>query len=634
MRHLLIATAIGIVVLCVTGAAGVAGVSPVPPAAAQTSDTSGWASATLTYTIFLPIVKYASNWLPKTPPLSTRWTGQVTVDNALPEYPRPQLVRADWQNLNGPWEFASGSAYAAPPFNTHLPETILVPFPMESALSGIMRHEESMWYRRTFYVPSTWSGRHILLNFDAVDWEATVYVNGRYVGTHRGGYDAFSFNVTGWLVDGPNELIVRVFDPTDNGSAPIGKQHIQPRVIWYTSVSGIWQTVWLEPVPEAHITQLRLTPDIDRQQLQVVVYDAGATTETVEVIASAGGTPIGTATGALGSELSVPIPNPHLWSPDDPFLYDLQIRLENGSAIGDQVTSYFGMRKVEVVQTGSFYRIHLNGRFVPEAGILDQGYWPDGLYTAPTDEALRFDVEQAKALGFNLIRKHVKVEPARWYYWTDKLGMLVWQDMPSLRDGLKPDEAAKAQFELELREMIAEHYNAPSIVMWILFNEYWGQHDLLRLTPLAKSLDPSRLLNAASGSNNLGIGDILDAHNYVQAAAPKAYKGPAAVAGEYGGLGLVVEGHRWGTRMYAPEWEADVPALSGRFYALALRVADRVKYGGLSGSVYTQIVDVENELNGLLTYDRAVLKPDTYLIRLGNQAILDAANQIDWGAAR
>ncbi len=542
----------------------------------------------------------------------------VSPVNALPEYPRPQLKRDRWLNLNGAWEFASGSAYDGPPFGQTLTETILVPFPVESALSGIMRSEPTMWYRRTFYVPGDWAGQRVLLNFGAVDWEATVFVNGHEIGGHRGGYDNFSFDITDALNDGRNELIVHVFDPTDSDNIPMGKQRNVPRVIWYTSVSGIWQTVWLEPVPRAHIAGLVMTPDIDHGVLRVTVQGEATSNETVELVALSNAQTIGTAAGSIGQSIELAIPSQHLWSPDDPFLYDLQVNLRRDNDVIDHVESYFGMRQVAVEWVGPRRRITLNHQFQFEIGVLDQGYWPDGLYTAPTDEALRFDLETAKSLGYNLIRKHVKIEPARWYYWTDRLGLLVWQDMPSLREPVEPAPIAQQQFQLELREMIAEHINSPSIIMWIIFNEGWGQHQTEALTALVKSLDPSRLVDSASGWWDARVGDISDGHSYT---APMADLPPAlraVVAGEFGGLGFVIGGHRWGDKAYSPVFPSTLDKLYARYDHL-MQVLRDMRLNGLSGAVYTQLTDVENEYNGWLTYDREVLKLDAAQIRAAHQ---------------
>ncbi len=578
------------------------------------------------YQVYLPLVSYVlPPWQPKTPPLSTPWTAQVSPTHVLPEYPRPQLVRERWLNLNGEWRFESAAADQLPPVGRNLKEAILVPFPIESALSGIMRQHDRMWYRRTFTVPIEWAGERVLLNFGAVDWEATVYVNGQLVGSHRGGYDAFSFDITDQLNGNVNELIVNVYDPTDTANPPLGKQRLNPAGIWYTSASGIWQTVWLEPVSVAHIASLQLTPDLDRQVVQLLVKGADTTTHTVAASVWRSGVLVATATGSVGAPLTLPIPAPHRWSPTDPFLYDVQVDLKQGPTVVDHVTSYFGMRKISLGQVGDTTRLLLNNQFVFQIGVLDQGYWPDGIYTAPTDEALRFDLERAKALGYNLVRLHMKVEPARWYYWADKLGLLVWQDMPALRDNATPSVDDRAQFEIELKEMIEERRNSPAIIMWVLFNEGWGQHATTQLTSLIKSWDPSRLVDSASGWNDRGVGDVVDWHTYVEPAAPPAEASRAAVLGEFGGLGLKITGHTWSELAYAYEWYTGGSALQNRYVSLISLLQEQMLNSGLSAAVYTQLTDVEGELNGWLTYDRALTKVNATTLRAAHQRLIDAS---------
>jgi beta-galactosidase/beta-glucuronidase len=524
-------------------------------------------------------------WQPKTPILSTQWTSQVSTVNALPEYPRPQMVRADWQNLNGEWQFARDTTGGADvPIDRNLAESILVPFPVESALSGVNRRESRMWYRRTFSVPAAWAGQRILLNFGAVNWRSTVYVNGVSVGTHFGGYDSFAYDITPHLNGGTNELIVGVYSPADGDGVgqPIGKQRNNPGGIFYTAASGIWQTVWLEPVPAARITRVDTTPDIDNKTVQVVVHGSGIAGQTVQASVLQGGVQVGVGTGAVGSPITINLPNPQLWSPDYPFLYDLNVSLVSGSTTVDRVGSYFGMRKISLGMAGGVLRPMLNNQFVFQMGPLDQGYWPDGIYTAPTDAALRFDLEQEKALGYNVVRKHVKVEPARWYYWADKLGLMVWQDMPSMFPTGSPTTAQRQQFELELREMVDEHRSDTSIVMWVPFNEGWGQYDTARIANLVKSWDPSRLVNNASGWNDAGAGDVIDIHQYVGPASPTPTATRAAVLGEFGGLGLKVPGHEWDpSRSFGYEMEPDAATLTSRYVGLIRDVQTLMTSQGL-----------------------------------------------------
>ncbi len=578
------------------------------------------------YQIYLPLVAITlPQWQPKTPPLSTPWTAAVSPTHVLPEYPRPQLVRSRWLNLNGEWQFENAVEGEAPPVGRILGEAILVPFPVESALSGIMRHQDRMWYRRSFTVPTEWAGERVLLNFGAVDWEATVYVNGQTVGSHRGGYDAFSFDITDRLNGGLNELIVSVYDPTNEANPPMGKQRLDAKGIWYTPASGIWQTIWLEPVPAAFITRLQLTPDIDQQAVHLSVSGAGIGAHTIEASVWSAGTFVASATGSVGSPITIPVPAPHLWSPDDPFLYDVQIDLKLGSTVVDHVSSYFGMRKISLQRLGNYMRLMFNNQFLFQMGVMDQGYWPDGIYTAPTDEALRFDLEQAKALGYNLVRLHMKVEPARWYYWADKLGLLVWQDMPAMRDNHVPSEEDRAQFEVELKEMIDERSNSPAIVMWVLFNEGWGQYDGPRLTSLVKGWDPSRLVDTAGGWREEWVGDVIDRHTYVDPEAPPPQVDRASVTGEFGGIGLKIPGHTWGILGYAYVWKENGAELQDRYLSMFTGLQGLKNIPGLSAAVYTQLVDVEGERDGWLTYDRAVLKVDAAALRAAHQNLIAAS---------
>jgi hypothetical protein len=563
-------------------------------------------------------------WQPLTPPLSTPWTAQVGPDNALPEYPRPQLVRPDWQNLNGVWEFAPAAAGAAPPFGQTLARSILVPFPIESALSGIGAHSDRMWYRRTFTVPVAWSGRRVQLNFGAVDWMAEVWVNGTRVGAHTGGYGKFSFDITARLRTGANELIVGVHAPVDAGGQPVGKQRRTPGGIFYTAASGIWQTVWLEPTANAFVTRLDVTPDVSGGRVRVIVRAAGAAGVTATVTVRTGASVLSRGSGPVDAEISLPVPNARLWSPDDPFLYDLDVTLTGG----DAVTSYFGMRSVGKAMVNGGLRPVLNGQFVFQVGTLDQGYWPDGIYTAPTDAALRFDLQAHKDLGFNTVRKHIKVEPDRWFYWADRLGLLVWQDMPSMPTGRNPDAAARANFEVELREMVDQHRSVTSIVQWVPFNEGWGEYDPARIADLVKGWDPSRLVTNNSGSNCCGFdggnGDTVDDHIYVGPGSPQRPSASrVAQLGEYGGLGLRVAGHEWSPgNGFGYEMVPSGQALTDRYVSLIAGVQRLVTRSGLSAAIYTQVTDVENEVNGLYTYDRAVLKFGAAAVRAANRALI------------
>ena len=373
-------------------------------------------------------------WTKKQAPLMTRWSSLVDPQAPHPEYPRPQLVRTEWLNLNGVWEYQPGNAAGeATPFGQTLSGTILVPYPVESALSGVMEHHDRLWYRRSLTIPAAWRNKQVILHFGAVDYEAEVYVNGHSIGRHSGGYDAFSFDITPFLHGRKqHELIVRVFDPTESGGQPRGKQNTRPRGITYTPTTGIWQTVWLEPVSPAHIESIRMVPDIHRGVLNLTVEQAGGdSSHTVDVVVRADNTAVAKLSLPLNKETAIPIANARLWSPDDPFLYTIDLTLKQRHREVDSISSYFGMRKTHVGDADGHKKLLLNDRFVFQLGPLDQGFWPDGIYTSPTDDALKNDILQLRAMGFNMVRKHIKVEPARWYYWADKLGILVWQDMPS-----------------------------------------------------------------------------------------------------------------------------------------------------------------------------------------------------------
>ncbi|MBU8861812.1 MULTISPECIES: AbfB domain-containing protein [unclassified Micromonospora] len=585
----------------------------------------------------------------KNPPLTTPWTAQALNGTPLPDYPRPQMTRPDWLNLNGEWQLRQSTTDDAPQFNTDLPERINVPFPVESALSGVRRaagdNRNYLFYRRTVTVPTNWSGRRVLLHFGAVDWQTTVWVNGTAVGGHTGGYDAFTFDVTPHLRGGTNEIVVKVWDPTDsrqNGSLPpIGKQTKQPGGIFYTPSSGIWQTVWLEPVPAASISSVDLYPNLADNTLRVRVFTRGDVSgHSVVAEALNGSTVVGSATGGF-TEFTVPVPNARRWSPDDPFLYNLRVTLRN--AAGGQVdrtTHYFGMREISTGLVNGVLRPKLNGQFVFQTGTLDQGFWPDGLYTAPTDAALAFDLQKHKDLGFNMVRKHIKVEPQRWFYHADRLGLLVWQDIPSLTaQDINATDAQQAQLETEAREIVEEHRSSPAVVTYTVYNEGWGERalsDTRRVAQNVKNQDPTRLVNAHSGYNccqslgNPGNGDIDDWHIYLGPDSPVPSSSRIAVLGEFGGLGLRAPGHEWSPNgnFFAYEWQPNSTALTDRYVGLAQGTQNLMLGKGLSASVYTEIADQEGELNGFLTYDRQVVKMDQARVRAANLSLINASKSI------
>uniref|UniRef100_UPI0040489A04 glycoside hydrolase family 2 protein n=1 Tax=Algoriphagus sp. TaxID=1872435 RepID=UPI0040489A04 len=567
--------------------------------------------------------------------LKTNWTDQVNPANPLPEYPRPQLVRNSWQNLNGQWDYAILPKGTAP--EGAFQGKITVPFAVESLLSGVQKTvgpDQELWYERQLTLSLNRTNKRVLLHFGAVDWEAEVWVNGIRAGSHQGGFDGFSIDISDLLIKGEKQTIrVRVWDPSDAGPQPRGKQVQNPKGIWYTPVTGIWQTVWLEPVPIQHITavtsrtdwenkNLIFNPEIqsNRQDLtvQISVTDTQGFSET--------------KSAKVGEPIQIHVPNPKPWSPGAAFLYPVSIKLYQGKNLLDEAQSYAAFRDIRMAKdVNGHQRMLLNGVEVFHYGPLDQGWWPDGLYTAPTDEALLFDIQKTREMGFNMIRKHVKVEPARWYYHADRLGMLVWQDMPSgdlgnrwevrpgvIRKGVNRERTAASEkiFTTEWTEIIKEFKFFPSIVVWVPFNEAWGQFKTKEITALTRELDPTRLINSASGGNfelagNRVVGDILDLHNYPDPVMPDpAVFGTtiSLVLGEYGGLGLPLEGHtwqqkdNWGYQSFKSKEE-----LEARYRTLVADLNELIPKG-LAAAVYTQTTDVEIETNGLMTYDRKVIK--------------------------
>jgi len=585
-------------------------------------------------------IAHGQEWRASPTRLNTRWTATVSPANVLPEYPRPQMVRTNWTNLNGLWDYAITATGSVAP--SRFDGKILVPFPVESALSGVqkqLRNGQLLWYRRTLNLQPKADGSRTLLHFDAVDYQATVYVNGREVGSHAGGYEAFSIDISDALVVGDNTLLVRVLDPGAAGPNPSGKQHRA-----FPAASGIWQTVWLEAVPATYIEKLVMVPDVDRGELRLRVQLRGAPAGHSIHASVMNGASI--VDERPVSDLTVlNISHARLWSPDDPFLYDLKVRLLKDGRLVDEVTSYFGMRKVEIRRDAKgAERIFLNNRYTFNLGILDHGYWPDGSYTAPTDDALRFDVQAIKAMGFNTIRKHMKIEPARWYYHCDKLGMLVWQDMIN-----PPNASAEARklFEDGVGTTIAQLHNHPSIVAWVLFNENWGAYDQEKLARWTKSLDPTRLLDGHSGPfdrlnmarmrrdmepgeliakqsdmkslnalsmpfmdprpQNWAGADLTDWHHYSDPKIPPGLPSKARVAGEFGGIAAYVEGHTWDGVPGHGQARAPLNQLAQAYEAFVDELK-ALEAQGLSGSVFTQAHDVGWEQSGLMTYDRAVLK--------------------------
>ena len=598
----------------------------------------------LFFILFFSTVSLFAQWQPAGERIKTRWASQINVDKVLPEYPRPIMERNQWQNLNGLWE------YAILPVGKKRPSSfdgeILVPFAVESSLSGVQKRvggENELWYQRTFTVPANWKNSRILLHFGAVDWKADVWVNDIKVGQHTGGYTPFTFDITPALKSGSNNLRVKVWDGTDWGYQPRGKQVNNPNGIWYTPVTGIWQTVWLEPVPQKYIEQVKITPDIDRNIITVAasVYEATAS-DRIEVKVMEGSRVVATGESVNYQPVEVAMPdNPRLWSPDDPYLYQLEITLFAGSKQSDRVKSYTAMRKYSTRRDEKgIVRLQLNNKNLFQFGPLDQGWWPDGLYTAPTDEALMYDIVKTKDFGFNMIRKHVKVEPARWYMHCDRLGIIVWQDMPSgdkspewqMRnyftgvERLRSPES-EANYRKEWKEIVDFLYSHPSVAVWVPFNEAWGQFKTAEIVAWTKQYDPSRLVNPASGGNHYPIGDMLDLHHYPQ---PEMYLYDgqrATVLGEYGGIGWANKEHLWEPNRNWGYVQFNSSNEVTDEYVKYARQLKQMILQGFSAAVYTQTTDVEIEVNGLMTYDRAVVKVDENKVLKVNREICAILNE-------
>ncbi|MDR0892345.1 MAG: beta-galactosidase [Mediterranea sp.] len=585
-----------------------------------------------------------AQWKPAGGKIMTRWGEQLNPNNVWAEYPRPLLERPDWQNLNGLWQ------YAIAPKGSSAPATyqgqILVPFAIESALSGVGKHvgeQEELWYQRTFTLPSGWKGRQVLLHFGAVDWKADVWVNDVKVGGHTGGYTPFSLNITGALATkGTNQLVVRVWDPTDHSEHPRGKQVSKPEGIWYTAVSGIWQTVWLEPVGKDYIARLKTTPDIDQHTVTVEALtgdEPASASERVEVTLLDGKKTVarGAALGGVPVELTMPA-DAKLWSPESPFLYDMEVTLYRDGKVADRVKSYTALRKFSIGKDKEgITRLQLNNKDYFQFGPLDQGWWPDGLYTAPSDEALAYDLQKTKDFGFNMVRKHVKVEPAVWYTHCDRLGLIVWQDMPSGGHGLQwqshqyfngaeavRSAASEANYRKEWKEIIDCLYSNPCIGVWVPFNEAWGQFKTPEIVAWTKQYDPSRLVNPASGGNHYTCGDILDLHNYPNPSLYLFDPTRATVLGEYGGIGMAVKEHLWfADRNWGYVKFNTSKEVTDEYVKYANQLLQLIPRG-FSAGVYTQTTDVEGEVNGLMTYDRKMIKVDEAAVRTINRKICES----------
>ena len=581
-----------------------------------------------------------AQWKPEGNKIITKWAESINPEYVHQEYPRPRLVRNEWKNLNGLWDYEiTKLGVNKPNFYTN---KILVPFPIESSLSGVQKNvgkDNELWYHSTFIIPKLWKGKNIILHFGGVDWKSEVWINDVYVGSHQGGYDPFSFDITSYLNNKKNQkLVVKVWDPTDEGYQPRGKQTINPHGIWYTAVTGIWQTVWIEPVNSNYIKTVNIVSNVDESNISIkLISSETLEKDYFEVIIKDGNTIVSSVKSPVKFNLDVLINNAKLWSPESPFLYDMEINLVSNGKIVDSIKSYFAMRKISTRKDeNGIFRLQLNNEDYFQFGTLDQGWWPDGLYTAPSDDALKYDIIKTKELGFNMIRKHVKVESARWYYHADKIGMLVWQDMPNGEnfrfpkwqrdkffdgDEFIPSSESEDNFRSEWKKIIDFLYSNPSIVCWVPFNEAWGQFKTVEISEWTKIYDPSRLVNSASGGNYYRTGDITDVHNYP---GPKMLffdNERVNVLGEYGGIGLAIDGHlwqpdkNWGYIKFKNSIEA-----TDQYVSLANQLYKMIE-SGFSAAIYTQITDVEIEVNGLMTYDRKIVKLDLGRVREINRKI-------------
>ncbi|MFV5686057.1 glycoside hydrolase family 2 protein [Flavobacterium sp. GB2R13] len=584
----------------------------------------------------------SAQWKPAGEKIKTEWANKVDPNHVLPEYPRPIMERKEWKNLNGLWNYAIQEVGKSAP--AKYDGQILVPFAVESSLSGVMKEvgaKNELWYDTSFTIESNWKGQNILLHFGAVDWKTEVWLNGVKIGSHTGGYTPFSFDITPFITGKRQQLTVKVWDPSNDGPQPRGKQVKSPEGIWYTPVTGIWQTVWIEPVNKKNITTIRTTPNVDQNVINIKPEVTGASYgDVIEVTVYEDSKTIATGKASVGENLEIVLNNSKLWSPEFPFLYKTNVKLISNGKVVDQVKSYFAMRKIGSKRDANgVLRMQLNNKDYFQYGPLDQGWWPDGLYTAPTDEALKYDIVKTKELGFNMIRKHVKVESDRWYTHCDELGILVWQDMPSgdeqplwqnkkYFEGTELQRTPKSEeiYKKEWKEIMDHLYSYPSIVVWVPFNEAWGQFKTVEITEWTKNHDPSRLVNSSSGGNHFQTGDILDLHNYP---GPELYLYDArrvTVLGEYGGIGLPLEGHLWRAN---DNWGyikfKNATEVTNEYIKYANELKKLVKTG-FSAAVYTQTTDVEGEVNGFMTYDRKVDKMDFQKVSAINKEVIDALN--------
>ncbi len=573
--------------------------------------------------------------------MMTTWGEQIDPTHVWEVYPRPIMQRPDWKSLNGLWQYAILPRGEAQPQQWQ--GQILVPFCPESALSGVGRKVGDgyeLWYERQFAIPTEWRNRNVLLNFDAVDWKCDIWVNDIKIGSHTGGFTAFSLDITAALRRGQNTLLVRVWDPTDLGTQPRGKQVVNPHSCWYTAVTGIWQSVWLEPVNPLHFCQIRTTPDLSSCNINIRANSTatdGQTITRVRIFDAGSMIAEGSSIGSQDVDIRMPR-DTKLWTPDQPHCYDMEVSLLQNGQVVDQISSYVAMRQISRGRDGDgIERLLLNGEPLFQFGPLDQGWWPDGLLTPPSYEAMIYDLEQTKSWGFNMIRKHIKVEPATWYTWCDRNGIIVWQDMPSgdaewewqnhkYFDGVELNRTPESEYHYrkEWREIMDQLHSYPCICVWVPFNERWGQFKTVEITSWTQQHDPSRLVNSASGGNFFPCGDILDLHNYPE---PRMYLFDGSrvnVLGEYGGIGYPISGHLW-----APErqnWgyvQYNSPTAVTDVYVDYAEQLYRLAQRGFSAAVYTQTTDVEIEVNGFMTYDRKLFKMELDRVRQANRKLVE-----------
>ena len=580
-------------------------------------------------------------WCPAGNKIKTKWGKNLDPNKVWQEYPRPQLERKQWLNLNGIWSYSITDVNSQKPDN--FDGEILVPFSIESSLSGVMKslnEKQILWYYKEFEIPDNWKDKNIIIHFNAVDWICELYINDNKIGEHSGGYSEFSFDITKNIKEGKNKILLKVFDPSDKGYQAVGKQTLNPNVIWYTSISGIWQTVWLEPVNEIYIQKLESNNDYDKKEIKINVklnldeklpLEASLLFKDDEFIK---------LKGFSNSEIVFNIPDKHFhpWSPNEPNIYSFNINIfDNNQKIIDSIISYTTLRKVEQKKDkNGIYRIYLNNKPLFNMGTLDQGYWPDGLYTPPSEEAMIYDINKLKELGFNTIRKHIKIEPYRYYYYCDKIGMLVWQDMPSgdrqnnkweflklnAGDDVNRSEESKNNYYKEWSEIIDNLKFFQCIIVWIPFNEGWGQFDTEKVVEFTKKQDSTRLINAASGGNHRICGNFLDLHSYPHPAQYLKVDNLINILGEFGGLALDIKGHTWKEDNWGYKTCKSKEEVTEKYEEYINLLINSFK--SFSAAIYTQTTDVEIEINGLITYDRAEIKVIEQRIKAVNEKIINS----------